>query len=104
MHRTIDGGQIAFAFRKRGQNFFAGDWMFAVAKNLKDRLARRGDFAGLPAKLFGEVRQVFAPLVMRMGAFFHASLRKRTALNPSEIMKSAMQLRTIAGPQGTSRR
>src|SRR5687767_8067595 len=101
MHRAVNGGEIAFTFRKRGEDFFDSDRVLAMAKDFQDRLAGAGNFSCFAAELLREVGEVLAALMVRMRTLFHATLPKRRRLNAREMMKSAMQLRTIAGPQGT---
>src|SRR4051812_22013584 len=102
MHRPINGHEIAFTRRKRSQNLFAVNRVFLLAQDVEDRLARPGDFARFSPKLVSEGGEIVAALMVRMRALFHTGLQARTRENPSEMMNSAMQLRTMAGPHGTS--
>src|SRR5687768_12952265 len=72
-----------------------------MAKDFEDSLSWASDFSSFAAELLGEVGEVFAALMVGMRTLFQATLPRRTRLNASEMMKSAIQLRTIAGPQGT---
>jgi hypothetical protein len=53
MHGAINCGEIAFAFGQGGKDFFAGERVLVMAENVKDGLARAGDFAGFAAETRG---------------------------------------------------
>ena len=103
VHRAIHGGQIAISLRQGPENVPDTGRVGVAAENLQDGLARASDVARFAPEPLGEIRKG----ARAMATDFHGLRGSKDFLRISrpkgrEIKKSAMDVSTMAGPQGTS--